>query len=270
MPEFDSQRVVRQFIDSEHYDSSLWAKDRNDGGNLCATLRIKVHMRAVEMKNGPCTGYYQEEDDRFGAGAWDRMLWEAWQREYKSVIEDFWAWKYWLITPDDYDKLDEAYIRPNIRCHLDIEMVPHPGGAHVIFNVIRVADYRVNRMFTGGPGFTGWLADVGRGSDPDSEARLMLIDDVAHLFSMPHEGREFTNLNRYFRMQTAIIGTGALTYKGHGAHMADNLIGPVHTRQVWHALPWQKAMEKHTGVLAEDWKVVTKRVPPKKLEKKPA
>lgn len=266
MAEHLTHRPVRQFVDAEDYDSSLWTKDRDDGGNLCINIRMKVYFRPVDMKTGPCMGYYQEEDDRFGNYGWDNLLWEAWKREYRSVIEDFWNWKFWLITPNEYKHFDEGPMRPNIRCSVALDMVPNPGGAHQVFNVMKVADYRVNRMFSGGPGFTGWLADVGRGSDPESEARLQIVDEVAHLFSMPHQNRTYANNNRYFRLQTQIMGSGGLTYKGTGADISHTLMGPVHLRQVWHAHPWQAAMEKHTGVKPEKWKVSTRRVAPRRIE----
>jgi len=261
------EHVLRQFCDGDEFDSSLWTRDRTDNGNYICKIRLKVYFHSVEVKTGPGSGYYQEEDDRFGNQGWDRTLWEAWKREYKLVLEDYWTAKFWLITPEKYTKLNEMGQRPNIRCDLMVELVPTSGGTHHKFNIIRVADYRVNRRWTGGTGYTGWLSDVGRGSDTESESKLMILKNVGHLFSMPHMDRQAANHNKYFIWQSPVMGTGGLGYKGHGAGQDHSLTHAVRRREIVHALPWQIAMERHTGVPAEKWKVSLQPVGPTPLKK---
>src|SRR5262249_23971518 len=131
-----NEHVVRQFVDGDEFDSSMWTKERDDNGNLGCKLRIKLYFRLIEMKYGPTTGYYQENDDRMGTPHFDRILYDEWKREWKQVIEDFWTGSFWIITPKDYEKLNYGPNRPNIKCSLQIEMVPSPGGAHHKLNVL--------------------------------------------------------------------------------------------------------------------------------------
>jgi hypothetical protein len=264
MKEFDARRKVLEFVGGETWDTALWMKDRDDGGNLTVKVRIKVCLRPVEVKTGPGSGWYQEEDDRFGTvGAWERLQWEAWKREYCDVINDYWSGTFWLKTPDDYDEFNIGRMKPNVRCDLSVNMIPTPGGAHLSFNVIRVADYRMNRAWTGGPGFTGWRADLSMGSDPESEERILNLGELAHIMGMPHQQRQYCNHNRYFKLQSKLIGAGSLSVMAKGAELdGAPLTGRIHKFQRWQARLWQLAMEKHTGVKSEKWKVETSRIAP--------
>jgi hypothetical protein len=260
MQKFDAKRKLMLFADGLDWDSTLFVHERDDGGNLNLKLRIRVFFRSVDVKTGPNTGYYQEEDDRFGIDGWDRILWEQWKREYCRVIENYWNHRFWLVTPKDYDELNYGSSKPNLTCNMVVEPVIAGGGAHYTFNVIRIADYRVNRALSGGHGYTGWLADVGRGADPDNDVKLVNMKTVAHIFALPHKGREYANHNRYFRLQAPVVGTGDLTAQQGTTQDRTYHPGVLHGRELFHARPWQVAMERHTGKSAEAWRVMTSRI----------
>lgn len=257
---FAENRKLAEFVSGQDWDSSLWTRDLDDGGNVTLKLRMRLHFRSVEMRTGPNAGYYQEEDDRFGNHAWDDMMFNQWQKEYCRVITDYWSTSFWLLTPEDYKELVMGDDQPNVSCTLEVEPVPTPGGAHYTFNIIRLADYRVNRMFAGGHGYTGWLADVGRGADVNNEVRIVNLKQAAHLLAMPHRGRENANNNQYFKFQAPIVGYGDSTAAQEAEQDRTFHPGQKLGRSVLHARPWQIAMERHSGRQASEWMVTMSRL----------
>lgn len=263
--EFSRQQKVLEFVGGETWDTALWTKDRDDGGNYTCKIRIKVCFKPVHYRTGPGQGYYQEHDNLYGVDAWDRMLWETWKKEYAEVITEYWSGKFWLETPDDYEELNSGRIKPNIRCDLNLEIISTQGGAHYTFAVERIPDYRHNRANAGGHGYTGWLMDVGRGSDPDSDEKIIILDEIAHLFALPHRDRQFSSLNACFRLRTPTMGQGTVLGGGRGTEVDPEYSARIAKFQLWHARPWQIAMQKHTGVVADKWKVSTRQLLPKIL-----
>ncbi|MCS7026090.1 MAG: hypothetical protein NZV14_14900 [Bryobacteraceae bacterium] len=242
-----------------HWDSTLRKVTSQNDGNMGLKLRIKVHFRPIELRNGPQGGVYPEHDDRWNAWHWDYLAFRAWRNEVKLIIEQFWENKFWLVPPEDYDGLDVDGLRPNLACELKLELLETPGGAHHVFNVMVQGEHRANRVLAGGNGFTGWLADTDRGATPDSNTKIIQIKDLAHLFSMPLIGRDNTGIHRYYRLQMPLLSSVAVFNEEHAAHVPVEDRGVLHKVQIPHALPWMKAACEHTGVDAERWKVATKR-----------
>lgn len=243
----------------QNWDSILRMSDIQADGNLSIKMRLKVHFRPIEMRNGPQGGFYAENDDRWNAWHWDRFAFNAWRNEVKLIIEQFWENKFWLIPPEDYDVLDVRGIRPNLGCELKIDLVETAGGAHHVFNVMVQGEHRANRIMAGGNGFTGWLADADRGSTPDSNTKIIQIKDVAHLLGMPLIGRDNVGIHRYYRLQMPLLSSVAVFNEEHASHVGVEDKGALHKVQIVHALPWMKAAEQHTGVIPERWKVATRR-----------
>ncbi|MBI4903394.1 MAG: hypothetical protein HY820_07160 [Acidobacteria bacterium] len=257
---FAVNRKLAEFSSEQDWDSTLWARDIDEGGNVTLKIRIRVHFRTVEVRNGPQVGYYQEEDDRFGTIGWDKLIWEQWQAEYCRVISSYWAKTFWLLTPEKYKELERGNHKPNVSCAIEVEPAFSQGGAHYTFNIIRVADYRVNRAMAGGNGFTGWLADVERIADANNQVRIVNLKHAAHLFYLPHRTRDWANNNRYFRFQSPIVGTGDSTAFQETQQDRTFNPGAKLGRSTLHARPWQMAMERHSGLEADQWEVTTSQL----------
>lgn len=269
MPTFQHgpYKNVIYHIWGQHWDSKLSKSSIEEDGNVLLKMRLKVHLRPIEMHNGPQAGYYQENDDRWNAWHWDRIAWNSWRTEWKYSIEQFWEEKFWLEPPEDYAALDVQGIRPNLSCSVGIDLLMSPGGAHQVFNVMAQGEHRANRVLTGGHGFTGWLGEVHRGSTPDTATKIVEIKDVGHLLAMPMVARDGYGANRYYRLEMPLMAHLPIFNEEHAAHVGVEEKGAMHKVQIIHALPWMKAAEAHTGVNADRWKVATRRPEAKQVSK---
>lgn len=256
-------RRPQEFYFSKDFDSKLVYGETHDGGNVVCEITLGAYYHPVKVRSGPPSGYFQEEDDRYGNDKWESIVWNEWKKEYALVIEEFWKDRFWLKTPDDYDRFNQGNTHPNVRCSVRVDMLPFPGGAHQTFNINRVADYRINRAHAGGHGYTGWRADVGY--EPTFEPKPLFIQHVDHLYALPHKYRSWSNYNRYFRPESPFMDDDLVNMKTRENTRDAPTFGMRNERSAWHATPWQTALEKHTDIPAEKWKVSTQRLYPERL-----
>lgn len=260
------RQVLLEFVGSQEWDSAFVTSDYADEGNVVLALRVKVYFHPVELLGrGPAAGHYPEEDARFGTRTWNQALWDAWIRRLREAIEYFWNHRYWLITPDDYEGFDRGVIRPNVACKLELLPLPGPAGAHHVFNVIFQPDYYLNRAYSGGTGYTSWMAETLAPSIPGSEARIAKSSEVSHLFDVPLESQQTFLLGRNFRLQTPLAASANFQPRGQQAWEDRDMCNENAIRQPWHAKPWRTAVAMHTRTKPEDWKIVMERTPPRRL-----
>ncbi len=240
----------------EHFDARVIRGHRAEEGNWQLFLRLKIFLRPIDLRIGPAIGYYQEEDDRFGLDQFERLPWEAWKRDFKRTLEDYWKARYYLVPPE-HCKIFDSRTEPGfLSCGLRVDLVPTTAGAHYVFNVIRYTEFKMNRAMTGGPGFTGWLGDVGRGSEKDSDTGLLDLANMGHVFALALQNREFAGLNRYFRLQAPVFAAIGLN-ETSAVETGFGQAGTSHRSLIKHARPWQLAIEGLTHIKADSWDVWT-------------
>jgi hypothetical protein len=258
------QESLRSNARGEHFDARVLRGHRAGDSDWLLQVRMKIFLRPIDLRTGPAIGYYQEEDDRFGLDQYERMPWEAWKRDFKRTLEDYWENRFYLVPPESCKIFDSRTGPGFLSCRLHVELVPTVAGAHYVFNVVRYTEFKTNRAMTGGPGFTGWLGDVGRGSDKDSDTELLDLANVGHIFALPLQSREFAGLNRYFRLQSPVFATIRLNETG-AAETQSVQAGHSHRSLNRHARPWQLAIEGLTHIKADSWDIWTVEPDPRSL-----
>ncbi len=121
------------------FDSYL--KLHNNGhDNHTLTLVLKIYLKQISYPI-PLAVYFDFDNMPFLIKPWPAGEWARFTRQFKQQCY-MWNNKFWLIPPNTFSLLDvklgKRNIRPNIYCHLYVDIVAGPSGANRIIDVVNL------------------------------------------------------------------------------------------------------------------------------------
>jgi hypothetical protein len=127
--------------DGTKFDSFL-KRHENGTDNHTLTLYLKVFLDPVDsgLERGP---YFDSGPNLFIVTQWDRdnPLFKAFTKSFKKQGQ-VWNNRFWLVPPAGFSRLDvkvgKRTIRPNIYCHLVVDVRDTASGAHRTINVVNL------------------------------------------------------------------------------------------------------------------------------------
>ena len=135
----------------DHAFNSYLLLKQNGHENHTLTLELKIFMKQASTYGLPILSYTDAGGVLFWIRPWPDSAWVNFQRTFKHQCLR-WNDRFWLIPPDGFSKLDVKIgtrkVRPNIYCHLFVDLVGSPGSAHRTVEVVNL-DKRITAMQQG-------------------------------------------------------------------------------------------------------------------------
>src|SRR5262249_53810209 len=140
-------RSTPDFAFDPAFDSFLILHE-NGCDNHTLTLVLKVHLKQVAPTSfnipflGKLTLPFPDADDTpFAIKPWNPADFSAFTRSFLRQCAH-WTNKFWLTPPATFSGLDyklgKSTVRPNIYCHLHVDLVGSPGDAHRTIEVVNL------------------------------------------------------------------------------------------------------------------------------------
>jgi hypothetical protein len=295
------------------FDSFLVLHE-NGCDNHTLTLVLKVHMKQVVPTTltlppiGPLTLPFPDFNKRlFAIKPWTPADFAAFSKGFLSQCAH-WTHKFWLTPPAGFTGLDYKHggrtVRPNIYCHLFVDLVGSPGGAHRTIEVVNLDQAAAARNLSKPVGKLD--ASDFRSTDrtydsldtkpvpipfPDDKGkshslnRSTIAHEVGHALGLPHAGVSQGAPGCGLAVVADALlpksvkegasfpgilkgGSNSNACYGHSGpvKVGSNVMGYGLEFDETNATPWLDRIALHTGTKAKDWKVSVKhKIPPKFL-----
>lgn len=214
-----------------------------------------------------------------------------------------WNDRFWLIPPDGYSNLDVKIgtrsLRPNVYCHLFVEVLSSAAGAHVSVEVANLD--KPTAAAISGVSVHDLNSGTARSDDRHynsldiisrndlvqdnlghfhSIKHLTIVHEIGHALGLPHIG--VSHHDPMCDLAAILMtvpgfngGLPAVANLGGGANSpvctgtlappsrAANVMGHGSKFDETNAQPWRDQIALHTGTNAANWKVSMSRKPPK-------
>jgi hypothetical protein len=276
----------------------------NGSQNHTLSLVLKVYLRQLLDQSMPRVWRVPIFDGNqlFLMKPWRTAEWADFVRKFKRECAK-WTNHFWLIPPAGFSTLDvkvgKHTIRPNIYCHLEVVVVPGPGGAHRTIDVVNLdkedakARLGIEANDLDGGTFRSnavryasldvklkkddWMQDDHGVWYPVNNYST-IVHEIGHALGLPHIGVTHQDP----RCQMAVLADQispklaslpALFKGGSNASVCygtlwlpqrgENVMGGGTKFEESNGAPWVKRITQHTFTRAQDWTVSTTKVAPK-------
>jgi len=277
------------------FDSYL-IKHQDGGNNHTLTLVLKIHLDPVLPASinlpGPFRMLYPDWGKKMLLiKPWKASEWAQFKNSYKQEC-NFWNNNFWLIPPDNFTALDVKMgartVRPNIYCHLYVDLVGSAAGAHrsiVVVNLDTAANafFRSDDMHYSSQDVN--VRDNGVTDEAGKPVKFYTVThEVGHALGLPHIGQthndplcqlaillgqKLPTAAQQSQFVPAILqgGIGATTCYGSlgPPDRAKNVMGLGSRFEPSNASPWQERLALHTSTKSGAWKVSMTKLPPKAI-----
>jgi hypothetical protein len=229
--------------------------------------------------------------------------WTDFKRKFQRRCHK-WDNRFWLIPPGDFSLLDvntgHQRLRPNVHCHLHVDLVGSAADAHQIIDVVNLdkkpiaAKLGVKESKLDGQTFRSNMGlydsldvDYSVATVHDKKSRLhhvrhnTVLHEIGHALGLPHIGvthhDPLCSVALVFDLPgTPLIPSPAVPalYKGgsnapacYGEYVRPrrgaNVMGFGTIFEKSNAQPWRDRIALHTGTSPETWQVSMRKVPPR-------
>jgi hypothetical protein len=252
-------------VNAMEFSSLLEIPDgKNPTQNSWLTITINYEFDFVDSKN--LGGVIYKKDGKFYAKDSDRNEFSIRDWDFNSQIEfnrrfrrceEFWNYKFLLITPLDYAELDYTSMagpgwvcRPNVICLFRL----YPGGSptHLSIKAVR-------------PELSGWDKFWGK----EFRSNNSLYDDEDNSQTLQHElghALDQLHIKALLGDQKCLVAINADDCYSEPDGIAPNIMGRGTGLLPVNAKPWLELIAVHTGVPEFRWRITqTVNTPPRKI-----
>ena len=237
--------------------------DRYNNAEL--TLLLKIHFDMIDPAGAH--GTFPDHD-----GTQRKIIkWgstgAAWKQKFKSDCEKFWGGRLWLKSPvlwHSWDYTDKGTLyQPNVWCRFKIELVSAAASAHKSIKAVRLDPsepfFRSNdslydsRDLDDQPQAGGWV-------------KKTHVHEVGHAIGLPHVGEGEPVSIGGLICTLHVMGGGSTNDPecyGITDYEKQDAMGSGDTLRLWHAKPWQEALNLFTG--GTNWDAANQRHYPRTL-----
>jgi hypothetical protein len=275
------------------FDSYLLLHN-NGCDNHTLTLTLKIHLNPLSTFGFSKFPVADLNKRLFWMRPWKGAELAAFKQEFKRQCLR-WNDRFWLKPPAGFSKLDvkigNRTVRPNIYCHLYVDLVDSPVGAHRTINLVNLdipSAERIKHVQPGKLDSGSFRSDEGQYDSLDVKERtnelqdengvwrkhtkyLTIVHEVGHAIGLPHIG-----VTHHDPLCQMAIALGDLNYATGGKMTIPafydggsnssacyaNLVPFVNGENVMaggskfeasNASPWVDRIAQHTGTKATDW-----------------